>query len=444
MRRILIVDDEQNMCAVLKILLEKQGYSVCTASDGKEAIAMIERGEVVDLVISDLKMPNVDGMGVLSYLKKSKRNIPLVLITAYGTIEAAVEAMKTGAADFITKPFNKDVIRHVIERIFQMENLSEENRHLRGIVQKGKLVFRSEAMRQIMNTVAKIAPVATPVLITGESGSGKGLIAETIHDLGGEADRPFIAINCPTIPETLLESELFGYRRGAFTGADGDFKGKIRLSEGGTLFLDEIADIPLSVQAKLLRVLEEKRFEPLGSNTTIRINNRIICATNHDLKHLVEERRFRKDLYYRINTITIRIPPLCERTGDIIPLAEFFLDHFAGHMRKGISGLSEAVKGALNRYTWPGNVRELRNVVERAVVLSQARQIELSDLPLELQQDGGEPPLPQGNRLETAERGLLKDALTTHRGNVSAAALALGVSRSTLRYRMKKYGIAGG
>lgn len=443
MRRILIVDDEQNMCNVLKILLEKYNYSVCTASDGKEAIARIKQGEVVDLVVSDLKMPNVDGMGVLNYLKESKHDIPLVLITAYGSIEAAVEAMKMGAADFITKPFNKDVICHVIERIFQMENLCEENRHLKGIIQKEKLVCKSKSMHQIMNTMAKIASVATPVLITGESGVGKGLIAETIHDLGGEATRPFIAINCPTIPETLLESELFGYRRGAFTGADTDFKGKIRLSEGGTLFLDEIADIPLSVQAKLLRILEEKRFEPLGSNTTIKINNRVLCATNRELKQLVDDGRFRKDLYYRINTITIEIPPLCERSEDIIPLAQFFLNHFAREMQKGILGLSDSVKHALSRYIWPGNVRELRNVMERAVVLSQAQQIQLSDLPLELLQDSSDPP-PQGNKLESLERSLLNDALNTHKGNVSAAALALGISRSTLRYRMKKYHLVGG
>lgn len=443
MRRILIVDDEQNMRNVLKILLEKHNYSVCTAADGREAIARIKAGEVVDLVVSDLKMPGVDGMGLLSYLMENKRGIPLVLITAYGTIEAAVGAMKMGAADFITKPFNKDVICHVIEKIFQMENLYEENRHLKGMIKKDKLVYKSSSMRQIMNTVARVASVATPVLITGESGVGKGLIAETLHDLGGEASRPFIAINCPTIPETLLESELFGYRKGAFTGADTDFKGKIRLSEGGTLFLDEIADIPLSVQAKLLRVLEEKRFEPLGSTTTIQINNRVLCTTNRELKSLVDDGRFRKDLYYRINTIIIEIPPLCERREDILPLAEFFLARFAGEMQKGISGLSAAVAQVLRRYTWPGNVRELRNVIERAVVLSRAREIELADLPLKLQQDGGDPP-PQDNRLESLERNLLKDTLASHQGNVSAAALDLGISRSTLRYRIKKYHLAGG
>lgn len=443
MRRILVVDDEPNMCNALTILLEKHNYSVCTASDGKEAIHRIKQGEVVDLVISDLKMPNVDGMGVLKFLKGNKRDIPLVLITAYGSIEAAVEAMKMGAADFITKPFNKDVICHVIDRIFQIENLSQENRHLKNIIQKEKLVYKSQSMQQTMNTVAKVASVTTPVLITGESGVGKGLIAETIHNLGGEAERPFIAINCPTIPETLLESELFGYRRGAFTGADADFKGKIRLSEGGTLFLDEIADIPLSVQAKLLRILEEKRFEPLGSNTTIKINNRIICATNRELKQLVDKGRFRKDLYYRINAITIDVPPLYERSEDIIPLAQFFLAHFAREMQKGISGFSETAKQALIRYIWPGNVRELRNVVERAVVLSQSQQIELSDIPLELQQNSSDPP-PQGNKLESQERRLLKEALDAHKGNVCAAALALGISRSTLRYRMKKYHLVSG
>ena len=442
MRRILIVDDEQNMRNVLKILLEKHHYSVCTAADGEEAIAMIKAGELVDLVVSDLKMPGVDGMGLLNYLMENKRGIPLVLITAYGTIEAAVEAMKMGAADFITKPFNKDVICHVIEKIFQMENLTEENRYLKGMIRKDMLVYKSQSMRQIMNTVARVASVATPVLITGESGVGKGLIAETLHDLGGEASRPFIAINCPTIPETLLESELFGYRKGAFTGADTDFKGKIRLSEGGTLLLDEIADIPLNVQAKLLRILEEKRFEPLGSNTTIQINNRVLCTTNRELRELVDDGRFRKDLFYRINTIIIEIPPLCERVEDILPLAEFFLARFAGEMQKEISGLTAAVEEVLRGYAWPGNVRELRNVMERAVVLSRARQIELPDLPLKLQQDGGDPP-PQDNKLESLERSLLKDALAAHQGNVSAAALDLGISRSTLRYRIKKYHLGG-
>jgi DNA-binding NtrC family response regulator len=438
------VDDEQNMCNALKILLEKNKYSVCTASDGREAIATIEQGEVIDLIITDLKMPNVDGIGVLKYLTRRELKIPLVLITAFGSIEAAVEAMKMGAADFITKPFNTDVIRHVIERIFQMENLTEENRHLKEILGKEKLIYHSKAMQQIMNTATRVADVSTPVLITGESGVGKGLIAETIHKLGGEASRPFIAINCPTIPETLLESELFGYRRGAFTGADTDFKGKIRLSEGGTLFLDEIADIPLNVQAKLLRILEEKLFEPLGSNTTIKINNRIICATNRELKRLVDDGRFRKDLYYRINTITIEIPPLCERAEDIIPLAESYMALFAGQMRKGVNGLSEGVRKALIRYSWPGNVRELRNVMERAVVLAQASRIELTDLPQELSQGGSTEQPPQDNKLESAEVGLLKEALNAHGGNVTAAATALGISRSTLRYRMKKYGLARG
>lgn len=440
MNRILIVDDEKNMCSILQILLENSGYSVCTASDGKEAIEFLESGEVVDLVVTDLKMPNVDGMGVLNYLNESSRNIPLVVITAFGSIEAAVEAMKMGARDFITKPFNKDHIRHVIERIFRLENLHEENKQLREILQQGKLIYKSKAMHTVMDTAATVAAISTPILITGESGSGKGLVAEAVHDLGGEEGRPFITINCPTIPETLLESELFGYRKGAFTGADGDFKGKIRLSEGGTLFLDEIADIPPGIQAKLLRILEEKRFEPLGSNTTVKINNRIICATNRELKPLVEAGSFRKDLFYRINAITIRIPPLRERTEDIVPLANFFLSRFACEMKKTVSELSPDVAESLMEYDWPGNVRELRNVMERAVALSKNKKIEPSDLPMELQRNGSGTPA-RNNKLETIEINMIRDALERNQGNITAAAESLGISRNTIRYRMKKHGI---
>jgi len=436
-----VVDDEQNMRNALMILLEKQGYAVCTVSDGEQAVATLEQGEVVDMIITDLKMPKLDGIGILRYLKSKRYDIPLVLITAFGSIEAAVEAMKMGAADFITKPFNKDVICHLIDRVFQMETLHEENRHLKEILRKDRLIYQSASMQQIMNTAERVAAVSTPILICGESGVGKGLIAETIHKLGGVPERPFIAIDCPTIPETLLESELFGYRRGAFTGANNDFKGKIRLSEGGTLFLDEIADIPLNVQAKLLRILEEKLFEPLGSNTTIKINNRIICATNSDLKQLVREGRFRKDLYYRINAITIDIPPLCERSEDIIPLAECFMSRFAGQMKKPISGLSDPARNALLDYSWPGNIRELRNVTERAVVLSRGPRIELIDLPLELRKDGSRNQQNRHNKLESTEVRLLTDALEAHAGNVSATATALGISRSTLRYRMQKYGL---
>jgi DNA-binding NtrC family response regulator len=447
MRRILIVDDEPNMCEALRILLENDDYAVVTAADGEEAIRIIEEGEVIDLVISDLKMPGIDGMGVLKFLEQGNYDIPLVLITAYGTIEAAVDAMKKGAADFITKPFNKDAIRRVITRVFDMENLSEENRRLKELVHERELVCESPAMRRVMDTAGRIAAAPTAVLITGESGSGKGVVAQAIHRLGGDPERPFVAINCPTIPETLLESELFGYRRGAFTGADADFKGKVRLSEGGTLFLDEIAEIPLRIQAKLLRLLEEKQFEPLGSTSTVHINNRIICATNRDLAALVDSGAFRTDLYYRINTITLDIPPLRERPEDIIRLAELFLAKSAAEMQKRISGLAGEVTDALRAYHWPGNVRELRNVIERAVVLSQHRQIELSDLPAEVREaPGGAPSADTSGadgKLERWERGILEQTLARHGGNISAAARELQMSRSRLRYRLRKYGLSG-
>ena len=446
MRQILVVDDEKNMCEVLKILLENHGYSVLTAADGSEAIERINNGEIIDLIISDLKMPGIDGMGILKFLKENEREIPLILITAYGSIEGAVEAIKMGAVDFITKPFNKDVISHVIARIFQMENLENENKHLKGIIRNGPLLYRSGAMKQILETVQKVASVSTPVLIMGESGSGKGLIAEAIHTaVAGQVDssRPFIAINCPTIPETLLESELFGYRKGAFTGANKDFPGKVRLAEGGTLFLDEIGDFPLSIQAKLLRLLEEKCFEPLGSSTIIKINTRILCATNRDLRAMVAEGLFRKDLYYRINTITIQIPPLRERPEDIIPISEHFLARYAGELGKCIMGLTEAAKMVLREYSWPGNVRELRNVMERAAVLNSSGEIRLSDLPRELQEETALRQ-PRISRLENIEKQALVNALNCHQWNISAAARELGISRGKLRHRLHKYELTGG
>ena len=448
MKRILVVDDEKNMCAALKILLENDGYSVITSSNGREAINYLTKGEVIDLIISDLKMPDIDGMGILNFLKETDTNIPLVLITAYGSIEVAVDAMKKGAEDFITKPFNKDVIRHIIRRIFRIETLENENKRLKDIIKKGKLVYKSKAMQDIMNTVKKIVSVSTPVLIMGESGSGKGLIAEAIHSFGCDragtgCNKPFIRINCPAIPETLLESELFGYRKGAFTGATRDFKGKVRFADGGTLFLDEIADFPKNIQPKLLRLLEEKTFESLGSNNTIKINTRIICTTNRDMKALVKEGLFREDLFYRINAITIYIPPLRDRQEDIMALSEFFLDKYAREMGKNITGFSNEVRKALTAYPWPGNIRELRNLVERAVVLSSSEVIKLSDLPMEFQRVNIKVHNPE-NKLETTEINLLLDALHRSNGNISAAAKELGISRSTLRYRMKKHMLKNG
>ncbi len=441
MRQILVVDDEKNMREILKILLEDNGYTVITAENGEQAIRFIDEDMIIDLIISDLKMDGIDGIGILRHIQKSEKKIPLVLITAYGSIEAAVEAMKMGAYDFITKPFNKDVLIKIINRIFHMERLENERELLKKITEKGPLIYKSSIMKDIMNTVKKIAPVTTPVLLTGESGTGKGLIAETIHHLYEEkigTSLPFIAINCPAIPENLLESELFGYKKGAFTGANEDFVGKVRLADKGTLFLDEIADFPLTIQAKILHLLENKTFSPLGSTKSIKINTRIICATNKNLKKMVHKGKFRKDLYYRINTITINLPPLRERKEDIVPIAEFFISKYDAELGKKITGLSQEAKRAVSEYNWPGNIRELRNVIERAVVLSNKESLELSDFPFDIQSVLATE-TPNESKFDSIERRLILDTLRKTNGNITASARILNVSRGKLRNKIKKY-----
>ncbi len=467
MKRILVVDDEINMCTVLKMTLERDGYEVVTAGSGEEAISLLEKNQIFDLVISDLKMPGIDGMGLLEYCKKNGKEMPIIFITAFGSIESAVKAMKLGAFDFITKPFNRDVIRHTVRQAFKIDNLENENRLLREKFEAGDFIYRSEEMRRVMEMVKKIASVSTPVLIVGESGTGKGLIARMIHNLGNKKgpigglidskNRPFIRINCPSIPSTLFESELFGFQKGAFTGATKDFKGKLRIADGGTVFFDEIADLPLNIQPKLLRVLEESSFEPLGSNTVVTINTRFICATNRDIKKLVESGGFREDLYYRINAITLEIPPLRERKEDIIPLAEYFLKKYSVETGKRIRGMSRKVKEAFLDYRWPGNVRELKNIIERAVVLSSGDVIEVSDITLDLERisvrkgedikSGSRQSIGSLNSLDgpkslvEVEKKLLLDALTACSWNVTRAARRLGITRNTLRYRMEKYKI---
>jgi DNA-binding NtrC family response regulator len=450
MKRILVVDDEVNLCDVLSMLLEDDGYEVATAENGKKAIEILDAGAIPDLIISDLKMPLRDGMQLLEHVKHMGREVPLVMITAYGSIENAVEAMKRGAADFITKPFNKDIIRHVVHNLLKSEDLLRENQLLRlGSGDQG-IVWCSPAMREIMATVEKIATAPSAVLLLGESGTGKEVIARAIHSRASARAQsdfsvPFVSINCPGVPDSLIESELFGYRKGAFTGAVQNYGGKICLADNGILFLDEIAEIPLQTQAKLLKFIEEKTFEPLGSTTRVRVEARILCATNRDIAAMVKEGRFREDLYYRINTITIRIPPLRERPEDILPLAEHFLTHYSISMAKKISGISEDVRAALRSYRWPGNARELRNIIERAVVLSSPGVLGPECLPPEMRASARRDPAAAGeSRFEQVEREMLSDALRRNEGNISAAARELGVSRDTVRYRIRKHGLHSG
>jgi len=446
MKRVLVVDDEENICDVLKMLLEEDGYEVTTAHNGKEAIVRIESNTDPDLIISDLKMPEKGGMDLLAFAKQGGRDIPLVMITAYGSIENAVEAMKRGATDFIAKPFNKDVIRHIVRNTLMREDLKNENRLLKESFPAQGVVCESRAMKEIMRTVDKVSTAPSAVLLLGESGTGKEVVARAIHAQAAERARtgfsvPFVNINCPAVPDTLIESELFGYRKGAFTGATQNFSGRICLADNGVLFLDEIAEIPLKTQAKLLRFMEDKTFEPLGSTARIRVETRIICATNTDLAAMVRDGLFREDLFYRINTITIRIPPLRERTEDILPLAEHFLGQLSVTIGKPMRGISPEARQALCAYAWPGNARELRNIIERAVVLSVSDVIQPDCLPPEIKAPRS---VAAGdNKLEQVERGLLDQALRRHGGNISAAARELGITRDTIRYRMRKYGLVG-
>jgi len=448
MKRILIVDDEKNMCTVLAMLFKDRGYDVDTAGDGAEAIRRIEGGELVDLIVSDLRMPGVDGIGILDWLAATERDIPLILITAYGTIPDAVQAVKKGAVDFITKPFNSEVIAHTVARVFRTIELERSNRILAESMAQDRVVGESPQLREIMQLVKKFAAASTPVLIMGESGVGKEMIARAIHaqacSLEPNVKKPFIVINCPAIPDALLESEMFGYQRGAFTGATRDHKGKVLLADGGTLFLDEVGDLPLSLQPKLLRVLEDKSFQPVGSNTTVRVNARVICTTNRDLEQAVAAGTFRRDLFYRINALTMRLAPLRERKADIRPLVDHFLERYSLEMRKEVR-VSADVLEAFLEYPWPGNVRELRNVVERAVVIvNSGAEIGLRDLPPEMSHDGRSAEPSRENRLETQERALIMEALHQSGWNISRAALALGIPRGNLRYRIDKFGLTKG
>ncbi len=446
-RRVLVVDDERNMQAVLKLLLEGEGYETACVADGAEALALLEAGERFGAIVSDLKMDRLDGIGLLRAIHERGLAVPFVLITAYGTIEKAVEAMKLGAVDVVTKPFTKEILLNILSRIFRLTCLEDENAILRSALRQDELVYRSPAMAEIVRLLERIGPVSAPVLITGESGTGKEVVARNLHRAfsGGDFDaKPFVSVNCPAVPESLLESELFGYRKGAFTGADQDFKGRVELADGGTLFFDEIGDLPAAIQPKLLRLLENRTYEPLGTGKTKKVDIRVVCATNRNLKKLVREGRFREDLLYRVNTFTIDIPPLRERPQDVPPLAEFFLRRYAREMRKDILGYSRETSALLSGYDWPGNIRELKNVVERAVVLCSGREITLDDLPQELLRGGPRgPALPakEGNAIEAVERSLILEALGKAKGNVSAAARLLGITRNTMRYRLRKYGL---
>ncbi|WDT78015.1 MAG: sigma-54 dependent transcriptional regulator (plasmid) [Candidatus Manganitrophus sp.] len=446
MIRMLIAEDKEAMRRSLVRLFSEKGHEVIEAGSGAEALERFNETEV-DLVITDLQMGEVGGLQVLCEVKKRSPQTPVLMVTAFGTVETAVEAMRQGAFDYILKPFSLTEIEARVEKALEQRRLLTENRYLRETLNRavGRMIGGSEKMQQIYRLIEKVAPHPSPVLILGETGTGKELVAREIHEMSPRRNGSFIAVNCGAIPENLLESELFGYEKGAFTGASAQKKGWLELADGGTLFLDEIGELPLSLQVKLLRFLQEREIQRVGGTKTIRVDVRLIAATNRDLKKEIEGHRFREDLYYRIRVIEIHLPPLRERHGDIPELTAYFLQMFSRELHKNLRMLPEALD-LLTLYHWPGNVRELENVIERAAVLAEGEIIKAGDLPPELQLvstpagssgEVGESGLTE--RLEMLERDIIKKTLEETGGNQTQAARALRLHRSSLQYKMRKY-----
>lgn len=449
-QRILIVEDEDKLRRVLSLHLRGEGYDTEEARTAEEALPLAEG---VALVLTDLRLPTLDGLTLMEKLRLMSPSVPVVVMTAYGSVEVAVEAMKRGAADFLPKPFSLDHLMTVVRKALEVKTLREENVRLKEELGHkytfSNIVGQGAKMQEILASVERVAPTRTTVLLCGESGVGKDLIARAIHHHSPRDKHPFVKINCTAIPENLMESELFGYEKGAFTGAAQAKPGKFEQADTGTVFLDEIGDVPPSIQVKLLRVLQEREFERLGSNKTRSIDVRVIAATNVDLQRAIEEGNFREDLYYRLNVFPMTIPPLRERREDIPFLAEHFLARFAALHGRGPLTLSAAAQSKLVQYDWPGNVRELENVMERALVLASGDELREDDIRLDHAPRrgsggagvNGDGFLPEGVTLDQHEQQLIREALRRAGGNKSQAARLLGLSRNALRYRLAQIGL---
>jgi DNA-binding NtrC family response regulator len=448
MATILIVEDEAKMRRLLELNLGDDGFTVLSAGDAEAGLNIL-RKEDVDLVVTDLKLPGMSGLEFLQAAKRTNASLPVVVMTAFGSVETAVEAMKAGASDYVLKPFSLVEMRMVVHKELDVRRLREENRSLReALGQKyghPNVVANSAAMQQVLSTVERIAPTNSTVLLGGESGVGKDLIARVIHQKSRRANGPFVKINSTAIPENLLESELFGYEKGAFTGATTTKPGKFELADKGTLFLDEIGDVPAATQVKLLRVLQEREFERLGGTRTLKVDVRLVAATNRDLRAALEEGTFRQDLYYRLNVVPIDIPPLRAHKEDIPELANLFLARFAKESGRQISGISPAALRILTNFHWPGNVRELENIIERSCALAQGPVLEADDIHLDVERvkppQVGDAFLPSGMTMDQWEEEMIREAVKRSNGNKSQAARLLGLSRNALRYRLSKMGI---
>jgi DNA-binding NtrC family response regulator len=442
--RILVVDDESNARSALAEILREEGYATETAADGFKALGKLEEFNP-DVILTDLKMPGLDGISLMEKVKASTPGVTFVVMTAFGTVSNAVEAMKKGADNYLLKPLDMDTLAAVVERAMEKAKLQQEARALRDRLRErnafSHIVSSDPKMKELLDVVAHIGPSKASVLVTGESGTGKELIAEAIHLASPRAKQPFVRLHCAALSESLLESELFGHERGAFTGAVARREGRFRQADGGTLFLDEIGEISLPVQVKLLRFLQERTFERVGGNETLKVDVRIIAATNRDLQAEIARGRFREDLFYRLNVVTVELPPLRDRRGDIPALASFFLRRSAADNGRPIETFSDDALQAMMEYRWPGNVRELENVVERAVVLCEGKVIERTHLPPTVAPVAEADAMPRvpGASIADLERWAILKTLEACGGSTSKAAEILGVSPRKIQYKLHEY-----
>lgn len=448
---ILVVDDESAQRLILSGHLKQKGFKVFEAASGNDALSIVNE-KLIDIIITDFKMPDLTGLDLLKKVKATNLEITVVMVTAFGTIETAVEAMKEGAYDYLTKPIDLDELDLVIKKILERQQLLSENRMLKEqLVEKYNLsgiVANSKKMESVLNVAIRAADSKATILIRGESGTGKEVLAKAIHFASPRSDKPFIAVSCAALNENLLESELFGHEKGAYTGADKLRRGRFELADEGTLFLDEIGDLPISTQIKLLRVLQEEQFERVGGSQTLSVDVRIIAATNRNIEQLINDGKFREDLFYRINVVTIEIPPLRERKEDILPLIGFFIDKFIKDTNKEKAEFSKEALDVLIRYNYPGNIRELENIVHHSIVLSRNEIISTDDLPLGIKNLKSEEHIKKlseiltlPDQVETFEKKMIIEALHESNNNQSKAAKALGISEGNLRYKLEKLGL---
>ncbi|HQO13605.1 MAG TPA: sigma-54 dependent transcriptional regulator [Smithellaceae bacterium] len=452
MNKILIVDDELNMRLVLTAMLKKEGYEIASAADGSEALSILKSGPI-DAVITDLKMPNVDGMELLDHMNDKHPAIPVIIITAHGTVATAVEALKKGALDYITKPFDLDELKNVISKAMKTRTLKENELFLPPEdIERAGIIGTSKSIKDIFEAIKRVAPTTTTILITGETGTGKELVADAIHYNSPRKKNPLIKINCAAIAKTLMESELFGHEKGAYTGAAVTKPGKFELAHKGTLFLDEVSEIPRDMQVKLLRVLQEQEFERVGGLRTIKVDVRIIAATNQNLLQQVQAGNFREDLYYRLNVFPIEVPPLRSRKEDILPLTDYFLEKFNKKLAVSVN-MEQEVKEMFLRHDWPGNIRELENLIERMILLAQNDTVTMREIPEEFKAavnkiaaaplETSKKPFKNYMRdhVENVEKQMIVKMLEEAGGNVTKAAQQLGLSRKGLQLKMIKYNL---